>query len=95
MQSLPLLGSEVLEPETDDALSLLRGTGREDPEDRLQLGPCRMCAGAEPAHLGGEEAQLALHVLVDEVLLAGEATGPPAKLRLHCFTQTQLVGPSE
>lgn len=32
VQSLALLGSQVLQPETDDALSLLQGTGREDSE---------------------------------------------------------------
>lgn len=51
--------------------------------------------GQSRLHLGGEEAQLTLHILVDEVLLAGEAAGAPAKLGLHCFAQSQLVGPSE
>jgi hypothetical protein len=46
-------------------------------------------------HLGGEEAQLALHVLIDEVLFAREAAGAPAKLGLHGLAQTQLVGPSQ
>lgn len=50
---------------------------------------------AQGGHLRGKEAQLALHVLVDEVLFAGEAAGAPAKLGLHCLPQTQLVGPSE
>lgn len=36
VQSLTLLGSQVLKPETDDALSLLQGTGREYSESRLQ-----------------------------------------------------------
>lgn len=55
-----------------------------------------MHAGAQSRpHLGSEEAQLALHILIDKVLLAGEAAGAPAKLGLHCLAQTQLVGPSE
>lgn len=45
--------------------------------------------------LRGKKAQFALNVLVDVVLLAGEAPCSPTKLRLHGFPQSHLLGASQ
>lgn len=45
--------------------------------------------------LRGEEAQLALDVLVDVVLLAGEAPRSSPELGLHRFPESHLLGASQ
>lgn len=45
MQGLPLLGAQVLQPETDDALALLFGTGCELGEPPGAWGALRAGAG--------------------------------------------------
>ena len=51
-------------------------------------------AGTPPgAYLGGEEAELALDVLVDVVLLAGEPPTPPAVLGLYRLVHSHHLSP--
>lgn len=45
--------------------------------------------------LRGEEAQLALDVLVDVVLLTGKASHPAAELRLDSLVHAHLLGPTQ
>lgn len=47
------------------------------------------------SNLWGEEAELALYVLVDVVLLAGEAPHPAAKLGLDGLVHAHLLGPPQ
>lgn len=46
-------------------------------------------------NLRGEEAELALDVLVDVVLVAGKAPHPTAKLRLDGLVHPHLLGSAQ
>lgn len=102
VKHLPLSGSQIVQPVLDDALALLETTRKHleplwyDPQDDRRINKsCIMFRTTFSPDLWGEEAELALNVLVDVVLLAGEATHAAAKLRLDGLVHAHLLGSSQ
>lgn len=101
MKHLPVFGSQIVHPVFDDALPLLWQTreGRSRGGETGLYIRLRVClserAREKTTDLRGEKAQFALNVLVDVVLLAGEAPRSSAKLRLHRFPQSHLLGAAQ